>query len=225
MHFPDDEAKRRAFIGKLWSGFYPIYETVGAGPPLTRSVLISIMEAAASAAVERAEIKDRWYKGMAAGEQLKVLFAIAQTEPKRASWYAATRLVEWQTAKSRAYLYQARQVFLPVIHLWAAFILRDQVFLADEARGYRAIDDLRMFIREAMALLQWGARFKLERKKAEPTLNRQTVDFWNPPPDWSPPIPRPEWPRDGRLPGISLEENWMRRTRSKPPRKNLSNLP
>src|SRR5262249_12725141 len=128
MHFPDDEAKRRAFIGKLWSGFYPIYETTGAGPPLPRSVLLSIMEAAVSAAVERAEIKDRWCRGMAAGEQLKVLFVIAQTEPERASWNAGTRLVEWQTRKSRAYLYEARRKFLPVIHLWTAFILRDQEF-------------------------------------------------------------------------------------------------
>ena len=31
MHFPDDEAKRRAFIGKLWSGFYTDLRNSGGG--------------------------------------------------------------------------------------------------------------------------------------------------------------------------------------------------
>ena len=191
MLFPDDEAKRRAFIAGLWLGFCPIYERAGAGEPMPRSVLISVMEAAAATAVEREEISDRRYKGLAAGDLLKVLLAIAQTEPKLASWNAAARLLQWQTRKSRAYLYETRRVFLPVIHLWAAYILRDQRLHADESREYRAIDDVQIFIAEAMALLQWGTRFKLGRKKAEPTLNRQKVDFWTPPPDWSPPIARP----------------------------------
>src|SRR5215813_2033922 len=219
MLFPDDEAARRAFIATLWLGFYPKYENSGSGEPMPRSVLLSVMEAAAATVIEPGEIRDRRYKGMAAGEQLKALVALAQTAPERASWNAATRLVERQTQKSRAYLYEARSAFLPVIHLWAAFILRDQRCHADEAGGYRAIDDLHMFIGEAMALLQWSTEFRLPRQKAEPTLNRQTVDFWTSPPEWSPPIPRPEWPRDGRLPGIYLEEAWVRRTRSRPIRR------
>jgi hypothetical protein len=218
MHFPEDEARRRAYIAKLWSGFTPIYEKTGAGERVPRSVLLSVMEAAVATAVEPDEIANRRDKGLAAGEQLKVLFAIAQTEPKRASWNAAARLVEWQTKKSRAYLYDARSVFLPVIHLWAAFILRDQRFYADESCGYSAVDDLHVFIAEAMALLEWGTRFKLAREKAEPTLKRQTVDFWTSPPDWSPPIPRPEWPRDGRLQAAILGEDWIRRIRSRPVR-------
>ena len=161
---------------------------------------------------------DRHYKGLAAGEQLRWLFALAQTEPKLAAWNTAARLVEWQSEKSRAYLYDARRVFLPVIHLWAAFILRDRRFYGDESRGYTAIDDLHTFIAEAMALLQWGTRFKLARKKVKPTLNHQTVDFWTPPSDWSPPTPRPGWPRDGRLRPVTLEEKWVRRTRSRPVR-------
>jgi hypothetical protein len=219
MLFPDDEAARRRFIAMLWSGFYPKYEECGLGEPLPRSVLFSVMKAAATMVIAPDEIADRRYKGLVAGEQLKVVFALAQTEPKRASWTAATRLVERQTKKSRAYLYNARSTFLPVIHLWAAFILRDQRCHADGARGYREIDDLYMFISEAMALLQWSTNFRLPRKKAEPTMNRQTVDFWTAPPEWSPPVPRPEWPRDGKLRGIYLEGDWVRRTRSKPIRK------
>ena len=186
---------------------------------MLRSVLLSVMETAATMAIPPDEIATRQDKGLAAGEQLKVLFALAQTEPKCASWNAVTQLVKRQTEKSRSYLYDPRRAFLPVIHLWAAFILRDQRCHADAARGYRAIDDLYMFISDAMALLQWSTEFRLCRKKAEPTLNRQTVTFWTPPPEWSPPLPRPGWPRDGRLRGICLEEGWVRRTRSKPIRK------
>jgi hypothetical protein len=225
MHFPEDQAKRRSFIANQWLGFYPLYERNEAGEPVPRSVLLSVMEAAASTAVEPDEIAERRYKGLAAGDQLRVLFAIAQTDPKRASWNAATRLVEWQTQRSRAYLYQVRCSFLPVIHLWAAFILRDQRFHANEFRGYRAIDDLNVFITEAMALLQWATTFTVRRKKAQPPLSRQHVDFWTPAPDWSPPIARPEWPRDGRLQAVALGADWMRRTRARPPRKKLSNPP
>jgi hypothetical protein len=219
MHFPDDQAKRQAYIAGLWSGFYPIYEKAGLGEPVPRSVLLSVMETAAATAVERDEIAVRRHKGLAAGEQLKVLFAIAQIGSKHASWNAAARLVEWQTKKSRAYLYEARLVFLPVSHLWAAYILRDRRFHADEARDYRAIDDVQIFITEAMALLQCGTHFRLGREQAEPTLNRQKVDFWTPPPDWSPPIARPEWPRDGRLQAVSIGQDWIRRIGAQPPRK------
>jgi hypothetical protein len=75
MHFPEDDAKRRAFTAKLWSGFYPIYEETGAGEPVPRSVLLAVMEAAAATDVSRDEIADRRCKGLAAGEQLKVAFA------------------------------------------------------------------------------------------------------------------------------------------------------
>jgi len=221
MHFPDDAAKRRAYLAKHWSGFYPACEEAGAGELVPRSVLLSVMKAVAATDIDRDEIADRRYKGLAAGEQLKARFTIAQTEPKQASWNAAARVVEWQTRKNRSYLYDARSVFLPVLHLWAAFILRDQRFYEDQSCGYRAIDDLHVFIAEAMALLQWSLHFKLPRKKARPTLTLQTVDFWTPPPDWSPPISRPEWPRDGRLRGATLGEDWMRRIRSKPPRRKL----
>jgi hypothetical protein len=219
MHFPDDEAKRQGYIATLWSGFYPKYENAGLGELVPRSVLLSVMEVATAAPIVRNEIADRRRKGLAAGDQLRVLFAVAQTEPKLASWNAAARLVERQTGKSRAYLYAARRTFLPVIHLWAAYILRDQRFHVDQSRHYSAIDDLQMFIAEAMALLQWGTRFRLGREKAEPMLNRQEVDFWTPLPDWSPPIARPEWPRDGQLRGVSIEPAWMRRIGVRPRRK------
>ena len=219
MHFPDNEAERQTFIARLWSGFYPIYERMEAAEPIPRSVLVSVMEAAVAIPLQCNAVADRRHKGLIAGEQLKVLFAIAQTEPKSASWNTAARLVEWKTGISRSYLYEARSEFQSVVHLWAAFILRDRRFYGDVSRDYSAIDDLHTFIAEAMALLQWGMHFKLPRKKAAPSLHHQIAEFWTPPPDWSPPMPRPNWPRDGRLQGFSLEKEWMRRIRSKPRKK------
>ena len=217
MLFPDNEAKRRAHIANIWQNIYPIYEKTAAGPQVPRSVLLSVMEAAAAVRIERSELADRWCKGLIAGELLKVLFAIAQTEPKRASWKAATRLVRHATMKSEAYLYEARRQFLSVIHLWAALILRGKFCHADAYLGYDAADDLHVFIAEAMALLQWGTQFTLDREKATPTLDRGRVDFWIPPPGWIPPTPAPGWPRDGRVPAVMLEPHWVRRIGSEPP--------
>jgi len=216
MLFPEDELKRRAYIARLWAGFYPIYEEASFGEPVPRSVLVSIMKAAAAAPIDKAEIKARYHDGMVAGEQLKVLAAIAQSQPKRASWNTASELVEQQTGRSRAFLYRARSRYLPVIHLWAAYILRGQRFQADDASGYTALDDVQVFVTEAMALLQWGTSFKLDRKKAERTLDRTKVDFWVPPPDWLPSTPNAQWPRDGRVRVPTLPEEWVRRIGKKP---------
>jgi hypothetical protein len=154
MLFPEDEHKRRAYIARLWAGFYPTYEETNLGEPVPRSVLLSIMKATTTAdPIDKAEIRARYYDGMSAGEQLKVLIAIAQSQPKRASWSNASKLVERQTGRSRAFLYRARSRFLPVIHLWAAYILRGQQFQGDDARGYTALDDVQVFVTEAMALL------------------------------------------------------------------------
>jgi hypothetical protein len=216
MLFPEDELKRRAYIARLWAGFYPTYEEANLGEAVPRSVLLSIMKAAAADPIDKAEIKARYYDGMVAGEQLKVLVAIAQSQPKRASWNTASKLVEGRTGRSRAFLYQARSRFLPVVHLWAAYILRGQQSHADGAAGYTALDDVEVFITEAMALLQWGTSFKLDRKAAKPTLDRNKVDFWVAPPDWLPPTPKAQWPRDGRVRAPTLPEQWLRRIRTKP---------
>jgi len=216
MLFPEDEGKRQAYVARLWERFYPTYETDQLGDLVPRPVLLSIMKAAAAVdPINKTEIKARYWQGMLAGEQLKVLAAIAQSLPKRASWNAASKLVSGQTGSSRGVLYGARSTLLPVIHLWAAYILRGQQFAGDPARGYTALDDIGVFVTEAMALLQWGISFKLDRKGAEPALDRSKVDFWVPPPDWSPPAFKAGWPRDGRLAVPRLPEVWLRRVGTK----------
>ena len=146
---------------------------------------------------------------MIAGEHLKVIFAVAQDDPKFASWSKATRIVGQQIQKSRTYLYDVRGRFSSVIHLWAAWTLRDQKNHADLSRDYSALDDVYVFIAEAMALLQWGTSFKLDRDKAEPVLNRDKIDFWVPPPSWDPPVPKPGWPRDGRVQAVHLPDGLL----------------
>jgi hypothetical protein len=101
MLFPDDEPKRRAYIARLWAGFYPIFEAAKIGEPVPRSVLLSIMRETAATPIDQGELRARYYRGMAAGEQLRVLAAIAQSQPEHASWNATTRLVEQQTGGCR----------------------------------------------------------------------------------------------------------------------------
>src|SRR5262249_24266552 len=153
----------------------------------------------------------RHWDGMLAGEQLKVLAAIAHSQPKRASWNAAAKLDAGRTGTSRAVLYEARREFLSVIHLWAAYILRGQQFAGDAARGYTALYAIGIFVAEAMPLLQGATSFKLAGKKAEPTLDQGKVDFWVPSSDWPPPAFQAGWPRDGRLRMPMLSEEWLRR--------------
>jgi hypothetical protein len=217
MLFPEDDRKRAVYMARLWQGFYPTFEEDNLGEPVARPVLLSIMKTAAAVdLIDRAELKARHWEGMLAGEQLKVRAAIVQSQPKRASWNAAAKLVAGRTGTSRAVLYEARRKFLSVIHLWAAYILRGQQFPGDAAPGYTALDDIRIFVAEAMALLQWATSFKLDRKKAEPTLDRNRVDFWVPSPDWSPPAFKAGWPRDGRLRVPTLPEEWLRRVKARP---------
>jgi hypothetical protein len=224
MLFPDDEPKRRAYIARLWAGFYPIFEEAKIGEPVSRPVLLSIMEAIAATAIDKGELRARYYRGMAAGEQLKVVAAIAQSKPEHASWNASSRLVEEQTGRSRAFLYQARSSFLPVIHLWGAYILRGQQCHADGTCDYTALDDLYFLVNEAMALLKWGRCFKLDREKAEPILDRDKVEFWVPPPGWRPPTPKPDWPRDGQIRVPMLSEEWLRRVGEKSVKHTQKNL-
>src|SRR5260370_12921930 len=215
MLFPEDQLKRRAYIARLWAGFYPTDEEANLGEPVPRSVLLSIMKAAVDP-IDKAEIEARYYGGVVGGEEQKVVIAIEQRQPKRASWNTAAKLVERQTGKSRAFLYRARSRYLPVIHLWAAYILRGQQVRGDDALGYTALDDVQVFVTEAMALLQWAIAFKLDRKAAQPTLDRNKVDFWITPRDWLSPTPKAQWPRDGRIRVPMLPEEWLRRVRTKP---------
>jgi len=96
--------------------------------------------------------------------------------------------------------------------------LRGQQFQGDDARGYTALDDVQVFVTEAMALLQWATAFKLDRMEAQPTLDRSKVDFWVAPPDWLSPTPKAQWPRDGRVRVPTLPAEWLRRVGTKPVR-------
>ena len=61
MLFPEDQLKRRAYIARLWAGFYPIDEEANLGESVLRPVLLSIMKAAAVDCIDKAEIYARYY--------------------------------------------------------------------------------------------------------------------------------------------------------------------
>src|SRR5262245_66126173 len=93
-------------------GGHPPFETLGpiyldAGEPLD-------------------DLKERWWGGRAAGEVFKTLFLLANTEPPLASWKHAIQIVEETTKRNkvkggRTKLLQAKDRFLSVAHLWAAW--------------------------------------------------------------------------------------------------------
>ena len=221
MIFPRDSGKRRAYVARVRRGFYPrAYD--GGLRPLSEEELVGWMKDENATPVDCGEIDDRRKKGLLAGDLLKVLFAIAADDPKRATWNTAARLLEHVTGASRALIYQARRDFLPAIHLWAAWQLRDRQIHSDASAAYSAADDVEVFLAEAMAMLQWATTFSPERAKARTVLRRDECDFWTPPPQWNPPIAAANWPRDGRLGAVGLPADLRQRIHKRIPAKNLS---
>jgi hypothetical protein len=227
MLFPlrEDEPKRRAYIARRWCGFYPRYVEAKAGPLVPSSVHLSVMEAVAAAPLDKAEIEAREQQGIIAGELLKMIYMIARTNPKLATWRRAIKLISWhieevnapKTPKSRASLLVARDRFFSVAHLWAAWCLRDRKFYCDPEAGYSFADDFQVFLAEAMALAQWATTFTPDRAKATTIIRPDKVDLWRVPPEWSPPSHREGWPRDGRVWVPLLPDIWMHRTNAASP--------
>jgi hypothetical protein len=223
MLFPDDETKRRAWIARHWAGFYPRYETQDGTNPIPRTLLLEVMAEVAAGRVQDAEVRQRSQQGQTVGEWLKVVAAIAHTNPARASWNEAAKLLLWNNVGSRSALYAAGKKFRSVSHLWAAWILRGQKFYESPSVGYTLASDLGIYLTEAMALLEWAMEFRLPRQKAEPLISTADAPWtvppgWRVPADWMPTTPRTQWPRDGRVPGFSLPPEWQNRLGKQKPK-------
>jgi hypothetical protein len=210
MLFPKDEPRRRAYAAKVWNhSIAGITDELRAEIP--QDTLIAQMAARDADAISQDEIRERWRRGLIAGEILKLIFAIAGTDPNKASSNQAVTFVTWNGQFSRAYAYAALRDFRPVIHLWAAWVLRGSMWHADPDRGYQPIDDVNVFLAEAMALLQWAEQFALPRSKAEPFMIRDKHHPWSVPPEWEPPTATSQWPCDGRLRQPALPAQWAAR--------------
>ena len=148
--------------------------------------------------------------GRAAGEVFKTLFVLANTEPLLASWKHAIQIVE-ETAKrnkvkgGRSKLLQAKDRFLSVAHLWAAWSIRGGKIIQKPEVGYGASADFQMFLAEAEFLRRWGQTWRQPRATSESPL---TGHVWRVPHGWEPPAPQPGWPKTGMIPVLTLSKEF-----------------
>jgi hypothetical protein len=152
------------------------------------------------------DLKDRWWRGSATGELFKTVFALANTDPKLASWTNAVKIVERisksdQERAGRSFLWDKKKGHVGVAHLWAAWSIRGRTFEARPEVGYDLTDDFQSFLTEAEILRAWGQKQIPARAKGEPLL---PADIWHVPEGWRPPKRRPGWPDTGQVPKLTL---------------------
>src|SRR6266699_3215662 len=85
----DEAAQRRAFAAHYLAK--PIRQFEAAGGALTYNDLSRIVK---DGGARLDELDQRWWAGTVMGELFKILFALANDNPKRASWECAARIVE-----------------------------------------------------------------------------------------------------------------------------------
>jgi hypothetical protein len=225
MLFPDLPEKRSAYVAHLRERYF--LDHFGSERPTL--VYEVHRDFRAAKWLDPEEIKRRHKEGRIAGELLKLVFLISADDPAHASWRSAIRLLEREVDERDRTIRKAKEKYRSVVHLWAAWLLRDEKFYKSELLGFRYSDDLQMFLCEAMALLRWAQRFVptksdgSARVGAEPILDPNLELFWIPPRKWKPPVPQPSWPRDGRLPEVRLPDEWLKFVGAKPlPRRKKS---
>lgn len=198
---------------------------VAKGLPLISLGVCDYDSTVAANPVEHSEMALRWRHGRLAGEQFRVLAAIAGTDRAQASWSNAAKLVQRASGFGRSTVYDARGGFSGVIIFGQLGCCGANGSSRTRASAMRRSMISGMFIVEAMALFQWGQGFKLNRAKAGPVLDRENTDFWTPPLTWSPPEPKPGWPRDGRVQRPALPPSWAGRVGKKPPTRRKKTCP
>lgn len=201
-----DEADRRraaAFASHYLAR--PIKELHQSGGKISEDHLLQIVTAAGE---PLGDIEQRWRRGLATGETLKVYFILSNTHPNLASWNNATNLVQHVAGKqgaraSRGTLISYRSEFIAVAHLWGAWAFRSGQFNASLETGYELADDFAAFLTEAEILRMWGQSWTANRDKAEPPL---PLEVWQPPETWRPPTRQPGWPPSGQIPDLKLPD-------------------
>lgn len=204
---PSDQRRARAFAARFLSE--PMRRFGDAGHSLPAEALLQLLRDAGGAFGEAESLDDvdaRWWAGTATGEMTKAYFILADTEPERASWNNAARLAEDAAARddrprSRNELWAAKREFLPVAHLWGAWMIRGGCFGSDDGVGYDGWTDFQFFLAEAESLRYWGQNWRPRRDKAEPPL---PAEVWTVPDDWRPPERQPGWPMTGVIPPMSF---------------------
>ena len=201
-----EQCLARAFAAHYLAA--PIRQYFAQGGTLARDDLLRI---ATDSGARLGNLELRWWQALATGEMFKVLFALAHTNEKLASWQNATRVAERMaaTAKvagSRSPFYEARRRYLSVAHLWAALCIRERRFSDIPEVGYDGWADFQSFLAEAEILRHWGQTWRPPRAKSEPPL---PIIVWQVPADWSPPERQPGWPDTGRVSALTIDAAYL----------------
>jgi hypothetical protein len=199
-----DRPKARAYASQYLAE--PIRRFHQAGGTLSYDALARI---ATESGQPLTDLDARWWGGSATGEMFKTLFALANTDPGLASWSNAIKIAENTAARcsgSRTSLWNARRTFLSVAHLWGAWCIRERRFAEYPEVGYDGSADFQSFLAEAEILRHWGQTWRAPRAKSEPPL---PPDVWCIPENWEPPPRRPGWPNTGRIPYLTISQEFL----------------
>lgn len=199
----DDPAKARAFPS-LWLAT-PIRRCEEAGHKISRDVLLRITTDGGQLLDD---LDQRWRGGTATGELFKTLWALVNTDRALATWNNAAKIAGGvarrnKVSGSRSLLWAARQRFLSVAHLWAAWAIREGEFTTRPELGYA---DFQSFLGEAESLRDFGQTWRPARAKSEPLL---PLDVWKVPDNWKPEIPQSDSAELPKVPILKLPEHLL----------------
>jgi hypothetical protein len=205
----DDPPKARAFAAQ-WLPI-PLRSYHEAGHRLPYEALARIAE---DSSASLTDLDERIWGGTATGELVKILFALARSDPRRASWSNAVKvfcIAKDRSAKgSRTDLLEAKQRFSSVAHLWGAWSIREGRFEPRPDLGYDGYDDFQSFLAEAERIRHWGQTWQPPRANSSPLF---PADIWRPPETWRPPKREPNWPDTGRVADLRLPDHLLSQLR------------
>src|SRR6476646_2700477 len=182
----DEAAQRRAVAAHYLAE--PIRRFEAAGGALPYDDLSRIVK---DGGARLDDLDQRWWGGTVMGELFKIMFALANHNPERASGEYSARIVEkYATAAkvsgARTSIMAAKRCFLTVAHLWGAYSISGRKLRESVEVHYHYADDFESFLTQAEILRKWGQTWKADAALATSALPAGT---WARPEIW-PPAPR-----------------------------------
>jgi hypothetical protein len=206
-----DCLKARAFVARWLATPLSRYHAAGHGLPYG-----SLARIAESPVDTLDDLQERYWGGTATGELVKTLFALANSNPRLASWNNAVKMFcivanrESARKGSRTDVFEAKRRFFSVAHLWGAWSIREGRFEPQPDIGYDGYEDFQSFLTEAEIIRQWAHTWRSMRARSSPLF---PADMWIPPESWKPPVRNGNWPNTGRIPALALPDDLLRQLR------------
>jgi hypothetical protein len=207
----DEVARARAFAAQYLAKPIQLFHEAGHTLPYDALARIAI-----DAGQPLTDHDARWWGGSAVGETFKTFFALANADPRLASWSNAVWIAEKVAGRhsgARTFLYEARRRFWSVAHLWGAWSIRKGQFVHHPEVGYDGVADFQSFLAEGEILRRWGQEWQPLRRNSDPPL---PPDVWRVPVDWEPPVRQPGWPKTGMIPHLTISEELLAELRLLP---------